>query len=119
MMTERTLSRLILAAVVIFVLSLSVSRTAMFASHASSVNLSWVIAITFALAPLLLMLKIISRLFLSGVKGQPLPLVEQMFIVCYLFLTMEARKEWRDYIRAREKAEGAEQASSGQGAQEQ
>lgn len=81
----------------------------MFASHASSVNLSWVIAITFGLAPLLLMMKIISRLFLSGVKGQPLPLVEQMLIFLYLFLTVEARQEWRDYISAREKVEAAEQ----------
>lgn len=113
MMTERTLSRLILAAFAafaVFVLSLSASRTAVLAGFVPDIYLNWAIAIAFALAPLLLMVKIISRLFLSGVKGQPLPFVEQMFIVCYLFLTSEARNEWRDYIKSQEKAEGAEQA---------
>jgi hypothetical protein len=52
----------------------------------------------FGAAPILLMLKAISRLFLTGFKGQSLPFIEQMFSIYYVFLTIEARAEWRSYI---------------------
>jgi hypothetical protein len=42
----------------------------------------------FGTAPVLLMLKAISRLFLSGFKGQSLSFIERMFSIYYVFLTI-------------------------------
>lgn len=58
----------------------------------------YVFMIAFGLTPVFLLMKIISRLFLSGLKGRPVCFVENMFSVYYFVLTKEARKEWSDYI---------------------
>ena len=68
--------------------------------------LGWVTMIAFGLGPLLVMMKVISGIFLSGFKGQSITLIEQMYIVCYLFLTAEAREEWRCYIADFSRQEG-------------
>ncbi|MBS1140918.1 MAG: hypothetical protein H6R13_2371 [Proteobacteria bacterium] len=55
--------------------------------------------------PVLLMLKVISRLFLQGFKGQRLSFIENMFMLNYIFLTKEAREEWRSYIEEQKNKE--------------
>lgn len=62
------------------------------------IYLQTILMAAFGAAPVLLMLKVISRLFLSGFKGQSLSFIEQMFSIYYIFLTIEARAEWRSYI---------------------
>lgn len=59
----------------------------------------YIFMIAFFITPLLLMLKIISRFFLTGFKGYPVWYIEKMFTLFYFLLTKEARDEWVDYIR--------------------
>lgn len=53
----------------------------------------------FIITPLLLMIKVVSRLFLSGFKGKSVSFIENMFVFCYFLLTKEAREEWSSYIK--------------------
>ena len=55
-------------------------------------------AVAFSAAPILLMMKVVSRIFLMGLKGQSLASIEQWFMIFYALLTTEAREEWRSYI---------------------
>lgn len=55
--------------------------------------------------PVLLMLKVISRFFLQGFKGQRLSFIQNMFMLYYIFLTKEARDEWRSYIEEQKNKE--------------
>ena len=61
--------------------------------------------IAFGVLPMLVILKVISRLFLDGFKGQRLSFIEYMFMLYYIFLTKEAREEWRSYIEEQKKKE--------------
>ena len=61
--------------------------------------------IAFGVLPMLVILKVISRLFLDGFKGQRLSFIENMFMLYYIFLTKEAREEWRSYIEEQKKKE--------------
>lgn len=106
MMTERTLNRLILAAFALLVVSHGATLSGVLSGVVPANFLGWVTAITFGLGPLFVMMKVISGIFLSGIKGQSLDLIEQMYIVCYLFFTAEARDEWRRYIDELSRQEG-------------
>ena len=55
-------------------------------------------AVAFGAVPILLIMKMVSRIFLMELKGQPLSSIEQMFMIFYALLTKEAREEWRSYI---------------------
>lgn len=46
----------------------------------------------------MLIMKVVSSIFLIGLKEQPLSFIEQMFIFFYVLLTKEAREEWHNYI---------------------
>jgi hypothetical protein len=97
MMTERTLSRLLLASTLIVIVGFVVMEF-VFPDVAMPGYIKYGYAVVFGAAPILLMMKIISRIFLIGLQGQPLSSIEQMFIILYVLLTKEAREEWRSYI---------------------
>ena len=61
----------------------------------------------FGVAPIFLMMKLISKIFPIAFKRQSLSLNEMMFGICYVFLTKEARTEWRSYINGTKKREAA------------
>jgi len=98
MVTERTLSRLIVASIVAAIICYIAIRTEFLGSVIPTSYLQKLFMTAFAATPFLLMLKVISRLFLSGFKGQSLLFIEHMFTIYYVFLTKEARAEWRSYI---------------------
>lgn len=52
----------------------------------------------FGAVSILLMMKLISKIFPLGFKEKPLSLNETMFKICYVLLTKEAREEWHSYI---------------------
>lgn len=97
-MTEQTLSRLIVASIVTAIIGYIAIQTEFLDAVIPTRYLQAVFMAAFGAAPVLLMLKAISRLFLSGFKGQSLSFIEQMFSIYYLFLTIEVRAEWRSYI---------------------
>ena len=66
--------------------------------------LQTLLMVAFCMAPLLIMIKIISRLFLSGFKGKSVSFIETAFFFYYIFLTVEARAEWRCYIEEQKKS---------------
>lgn len=61
-------------------------------------NILYIYMFVFGTTPLLLMMKVISRIFLTGLKDQPVSFLENLFTLYYFLLTKEARKEWADYI---------------------
>lgn len=63
----------------------------------------------FGVLPVLLMLKVISRFFLQGFKGQRLSFIENMFMLYYIVLTKEARDEWQSYIEEQKNKESNRQ----------
>ncbi|QKV58554.1 MAG: hypothetical protein HT580_16340 [Dechloromonas sp.] len=52
------------------------------------------------MTPLLLICKLVSRIFLEGLKG-PISSMENYYLLYYLLLTKEARTEWVEYIEQR------------------
>jgi hypothetical protein len=97
MMTERTLSRLLLATTLIVILGFVLMKI-VFPDVAMPGYIRYGYAVAFGTAPILLVMKGVSRIFLMGLKGQPLSSIEQMFMVFYVLLTKEAREEWQSYI---------------------
>jgi len=63
--------------------------------------IKYIFMVAFGVAPLLLVIKAMSRLLLHGIKGRPISFVQNTFALYYLVLTKEARKEWREYIEER------------------
>lgn len=96
-MTERTLSGLLLATTLIVVIGFVLMKI-VFPDVAMPGYIRYGYAVAFSAAPILLMMKGVSRVFLMGLKGQPLSSIEQMFMVFFVLLTKEAREEWRSYI---------------------
>lgn len=104
MMTERTLSSLLRASILVVVLGFFLMKLA-FTEAVIPGYIRYGYAIAFGAAPILLMMKVLSRFFLLGIKDQSLSMVEQMFMVLYVFLTKEARDEWRSYINEQKNKE--------------
>ena len=59
--------------------------------------------VAFGLLPILTIMKIVSAVFLSGLKGQSVSHLEQVHMFYSLVLTKEAKKEWADYIEKEKK----------------
>ena len=97
MITERTLSSLLLATTLI-VISGFVLMKIVFPEVAMPGYIRYGYALAFGTAPILLIMKVVSRVFLIALKGQPLSSIEQTFLFLYVLLTKEAREEWRSYI---------------------
>lgn len=105
-MTERTLSRLILASFVTAIIAYSVMRLEILDGILPPGFIQVVFMTAFGAAPCLIILKAISRLFLLGLKDQPLSFLEPMFRIYYVFLAKEARAEWRAHIDERKNRPG-------------
>lgn len=97
-MSEKTLNFLIKAFLLIAVGSLLVMSGETMVNSPVMKYVKYIFMIAFGLTPVLLIIKIISRIFLSGFKGRPISFIENMFTLYCFVLTKEARKEWADYI---------------------
>jgi hypothetical protein len=104
-MTERTLSILLISSTLIALLGCFLMPAGPhFAEVPRFIRIGYMVV--FGAVPILLMMKLISKLFPLGFKGERLSLNEGMFTICYVFLTKEAREEWRRYI-SEQKNKGA------------
>lgn len=97
-MTERTLSNLICASLLIALVGFVCIQAGWLDTVIPMQHMNIVFMVAYGAVPVLLMLKVISRFFLQGFKGQRLSFIENMFMLYYVFLTKEAREEWRSYI---------------------
>lgn len=105
-MTDRTLSLLLVSATLIVFLGFFLFPSGpQFAEVPKFIRVGYVFF--FGAAPLLLMMKLISKLFPSAFKQESLSLNEMMFGICYVFLSSEARSEWRGYINEKRNRESA------------
>ncbi len=104
-MTERTLNNLIRASFLIAVIGFISIQTAWLDGVFPMHYMKMIFMVAFGAAPALLLLKVISRFFLQGFKGQRLSFIENMFMLYYIFLTKEAREEWRSYMEELKKNE--------------
>jgi len=99
-MTERTLSILLrtstLIAIIGFILMHIVFPDAVLPRY-----IVYAYAGVFGAVPILFIMTLVSRIFLLGLKEQPLSSIEQMYMIFYVFLTKEAREEWRNHIKER------------------
>ena len=96
-MTERTLSNLLRVFILIVIIGFVLMKI-VFPEVAMPGYIRYGYALAFGVVPILLMMKVVSSIFLIGLKGQPRASIEQMFIFFYVLLTKEAREEWRSYI---------------------
>lgn len=96
-MTERTLSNLLRASTLIVIIGFFLMQI-VFPEVAMPGYIRYGYALAFGAAPILLIMKVVSRIFLIALKGQPLSFIEQTFVFLYVLLTKEAREEWRSYI---------------------
>lgn len=97
-MSEKNLNLLIKLSFLITIGSFLIFTMELIQDATTIKYINYVFMVGFGVTPLLLMLKAISRLFLSGFKGQSISFIESMFTIYYFLLTKEARKEWADYI---------------------
>lgn len=104
-MTERTLSNLIRASLLMAVIGFISIQAAWLDSVVPMRFMKIVFMASYGAVPVLLMLKVISRFFLQGFKGQRLSFIQNMFMLYYIFLTKEARDEWRSYIEEQKNKE--------------
>ncbi len=104
-MTERALNNLIRVSFLIAVIGFISIQTAWLDTVVPVRYIKMLFMVAFGAVPALLILKVISRFFLQGFKGQRLSLIENMFMLYYIFLTKEAREEWRSYIEEQKKKE--------------
>jgi len=105
LMTERALNNLIRVSFLIAVIGFISIQTAWLDTVVPVRYIKMLFMVAFGAVPALLILKVISRFFLQGFKGQRLSLIENMFMLYYIFLTKEAREEWRSYIEEQKKKE--------------
>jgi len=104
-MTERTLNNLIRVSLVIALIGFTSIQTGWIDGFIPMRYMKILFMVAFGAVPTLLILKVISRFFLLGFKGQQLSFIENMFMLYYIFLTKEAREEWRTYIEEQKKKE--------------
>lgn len=109
-MTERTLNNLTRVTLLIAVMGFLSIQTAWFDAVIPMRYMKILFMVAFGALPLLLILKVVSRLFLEGFKGQRLSFIENMFTLYYMFLTKEAREQWRSHIEEQKRKESKTQA---------
>jgi len=97
-MREKTLSRLILLAILLGVVSYILGHSDLLSDTDLKIQFRYVFMWAFGVTPLLIMVKINSRLSLEILKGTRLSTLEGIFMVYYFFLSKEAREAWRSYI---------------------
>jgi len=103
-MKERTLSILILFFAVIFLISCPLGYGNFGLGSEQKLVARYVCMISVSATTFLLMQKIISSFFLPGrdgmslFHGMRLSAIEVLFVFYCIFLTREAREEWRAYI---------------------
>lgn len=106
-MTERTLNDLIRATLLMLLIGFICIQTAWLDGVVPMRYMKVLFMVAFGAMPVLLILKVISGFFLQGFKGQRLSFIENMFMLFYIFLTKEAREEWRSYIEGQKKKESS------------
>jgi len=98
-MKEKTLSKLTLIAFFIGLASYLATFHSPLDEEVRRVS-SYVFATMFGLVPLLLMMRAVSSLFLSGMEGTSVEHLEVTYTFIYFALTKEAREKWRNKIKA-------------------
>jgi hypothetical protein len=104
-MTERTLNNLIRASLLIALIGFISIQTAWLDGVVPMRYIKILFMAAFGAVPALFILKLISRVFLLGLKDQRLSFIQNLFMLYYIFLTKEAREEWRSHIEERKKKE--------------
>ena len=97
-MREKTLSRFIGLAILLGVVSYILGHSDLLSDADLKIQFRYVFMWALGVTPLLIMVKIVSRLSLEALKGTRLSTLEGMFMLYYLFLSKEAREAWRAYI---------------------
>lgn len=97
-MSERSLNFLIKLFLALTICSFTIITGDFIKDVTAMKYVKYIFMAGFRVTPLVIMLKIVSRIFLSGLKGRPVSFIEGMFPIYYLLLTKEARREWSDYI---------------------
>lgn len=72
--------------------------------HDLGLRYGYVLMLVLVVTVILLMMKVISSVFLSGFKGQPVSFIENIYPLFWLLLTAESRQEWRDYIQSQKQS---------------
>ncbi|MCK6405245.1 MAG: hypothetical protein L6Q60_04410 [Rhodocyclaceae bacterium] len=105
-MTNKTLSTLlVLTALIAFLGYFLMPAGPRFAEVPQFVRTGYMFF--FGALPVLLLMKLISKIFPQGFQHETVSLNETMFGIFFVFLTKEAREEWRGYIREQKKREAA------------
>lgn len=97
-MSEKSLNYLILVFLLITIGGYFVINSNQISNETTRKWIVYIYMFVFGTTPLLLMMKVISRIFLTGLKDQRVSFLENLFTLYYFLLTKEARKEWADYI---------------------
>ena len=105
-MTDRTLSILLISTTLVAILGYFLMPAAPHIAEVPKFVRTGYMFV-FAAVPILLMMKLVSKLFPLGFRGESLLLNETMFSICHLLLTREAREEWRGYINEQKDREAA------------
>lgn len=103
-MSEKTLNRLILLSALLTIGGFFVITGNLISNEVAMKYFVYFYMLPFAMTPLLLICKLVSRIFLEGLKGQPISSMENYYLLYYLLLTKEARTEWVEYIEQRKRA---------------
>jgi hypothetical protein len=104
LMSENTLNRLILLSALLTIGGFFVISGNLIGNEAAMKYFRYLYVLPFSMTPLLLICKLVSRVFLEGLKGQPISSMEYYYVLFYLLLTKEARAEWVDFIEESKKA---------------
>lgn len=102
-MSEKSLNFLIFVCLLIIVIGYFVITRSLISNEVAMKYFGYIYAIPFGLAPLLLISKVVSSIFLVGLKDQPVSFLQKLYIFYYLLLTKEARKEWVNYIEEKKR----------------
>ena len=103
-MSEKTLNRLIFLSALLTIGGFFVITGNLIRNDAALKYFRYLYVLPFAMTPLLLISKLVSRIFLEGLKGQPISSMEYYYVFFYLLLTKEARTEWAGFIEASKNA---------------
>lgn len=103
-MRERTLSLLIMFSFVLGVACYVIGHGDFVADLEIKSAARYMVMLSFAVTPILMMSKIFSRLSLHIFCDMQTSTLEGIFSIYYFFLTKEAREEWRTFIDERRKS---------------
>jgi hypothetical protein len=98
-MAEKTLNSLIVTFLLITIGGFFIITKNLITNEVAMKYFGYIYTIPFSLTPLLLISKVVSSIFLIGLKDQPVSSLEKLYFFYYLLLTKEARKEWTGYIK--------------------